>query len=168
MCCSAHTFADQGGRVCGPFAQHLFVRGIVLQCDAVCCSALQCVAVRTPLPTREVVCVGRLRSTCSCAAAAGVPRKRMTCQDISAATHQHRYRFRVDQNLNLKLYRKIPRNLSFSISWISKSAFSVETVICLRISRPYCYRVAKTHRMPCLYRSISTKEPYNYLLFCEK
>jgi len=28
------------------------------------------------------------------------------------------------------------------------------------------YRVAKTHRMPYLYRSFSAKEPYNYWLFC--
>jgi len=30
------------------------------------------------------------------------------------------------------------------------------------------YRVAKTHRMPYLYRSFSAKEPYNLWLFCEK
>ena len=30
------------------------------------------------------------------------------------------------------------------------------------------YRVAKTHRMPYLYRSFSAKEPYNQWLFCEK
>jgi len=30
------------------------------------------------------------------------------------------------------------------------------------------YRVAKTHRMPYLYRSFSAKEPYNQWLICEK
>jgi len=30
------------------------------------------------------------------------------------------------------------------------------------------YRVAKTHRMACLYRSFSAKEPYHYWLFCRK
>ena len=34
--------------------------------------------------------------------------------------------------------------------------------------RERCYRVAKTHRMPYLYRSSSAKEPYNQWLFCEK
>ena len=30
------------------------------------------------------------------------------------------------------------------------------------------YRVAKTHRMPCLCRSISAKEPHNLWLMCRK
>jgi len=32
----------------------------------------------------------------------------------------------------------------------------------------YLYRVAKTHRMPYLHKSLSAKEPYNEWLFCEK
>ena len=34
-------------------------------------------------------------------------------------------------------------------------------------STPTYYRVAKTHRMPYLYRSFSAKEPYIRWLFCE-
>jgi len=30
------------------------------------------------------------------------------------------------------------------------------------------YRVPKIHRLPYLYRSVSTKQPYNKWLFCEK
>jgi len=49
-----------------------------------------------------------------------------------------RYKFKVNQNPNLNLYREIPRNLSFSI-WLDFGdvTFSVETVICVF----YCIHV---------------------------
>ena len=42
--------------------------------------------------------------------------------------------------------------------------------VCMRVRRQWWhwYRVAKTHMMPCLYRSFSAKEPYYEWLFCEK
>ena len=37
----------------------------------------------------------------------------------------------------------------------------VESDVCVECSVMCVYRVAKIHRMPYLYRSFSTKEPYN-------
>ena len=42
------------------------------------------------------------------------------------------------------------------------------STICVAKPWSNVYRVAKTHRMPYLYRSISAEEPYNYWCFCEK
>jgi len=57
------------------------------------------------------------------------------------------------QNLNLNLYREIPRNLSFSC------LASEQPILVFFITKDYQFwhRVAKTHRMPYLYRSFSYK-----------
>ena len=41
-------------------------------------------------------------------------------------------------------------------------------ILYLHIKYESYYRVAKTHRMPYLWRSFSAEEPYNQWLFCEK
>jgi len=45
----------------------------------------------------------------------------------------------------------------------------VQMYVIYNIPRIYMYvhRVAKTHRMPHLYKSFSAQEPYNWWLFCE-
>jgi len=45
--------------------------------------------------------------------------------------------------------------------WVGFEFFSCE-------ENESCYRVAKTHEMPYLYRSIFAKEPYNQWFFCGK
>ena len=48
--------------------------------------------------------------------------------------------------------------------------WTVDTHICVHVYvfhvKPPSYRVAKTHKMPYLYRSFSAKEPYNDWLYC--
>ena len=40
--------------------------------------------------------------------------------------------------------------------------------LCTNVHTYQWFRVAKTHRMPYLYRSFSAQEPYDEWLFCEK
>jgi len=58
---------------------------------------------------------------------------------------------------------KVPCNI-----WMSHVTYEQVLTICGSNFVALDYRVAKTHRMPYLYRSFSAKEPYNRWLFCEK
>jgi len=49
-----------------------------------------------------------------------------------------------------------------SYMWLTDTCLEPMTCQCMS------YRVAKTHRMPYLYRSFSAKEPYSQCLFCGK
>ena len=51
----------------------------------------------------------------------------VSTQLITEETQNPRYKFKLDQNLNLNLFREIPRNLS--LVDFSGAAFSVETVL---------------------------------------
>ena len=46
---------------------------------------------------------------------------------------------------------------------VNESEFNISCAV-----NESCYRAAKTHEMPYLYRSFSTKEPYNQWLFYGK
>jgi len=90
----------------------------VLQCVAVCCSVLQCVAVYGPPPEMSCIHESCLSTHKSCPThlchASHVPH---TCSPVSSNRYVHvisyylvNCKFKLNKNLNLNLYRKIPRN----------------------------------------------------------
>jgi len=98
----------------------------VLQCVAVCCSALQCVAVRCSVlqcvAVRCSVCIRSLSFILYInvfKSRTKFPENATPLPSIIQKTHLSRCTFNLELNLNLNLYGKIPKNLTFSIQWIS-------------------------------------------------
>jgi len=66
-----------------------------------------------------LVVYNKYRLFCCLPSSWQIPRKVLHAQNAANSEPQiPRYKFNLNQNLNLKLYCEIPRNLSFSIWWI--------------------------------------------------
>ena len=72
------------------------------------------------------------------------------------------------QNTYLKSEQKTPNKQQNRTTTITSDTVYISTCVRNPNFNLYTYRVAKTHRMPYLYRSFSAKNPYNQWLFCEK
>jgi len=146
VCCSVL----QRVAVCCSVLQCAAVCCSVLQCVAVCCSVLQCVAVRCSVLQCVAVCYSVLHcvtvrcSVLQCVAPLRQPL--LVSMKRNIGTPHTAPHYKTHNNTS----DKAPTNKSCSLS------------------RQLLYRVAKTHRMPYLCRSLSTKEPCKQWLFPEK
>ena len=66
-----HTSTPTNSAIPAPLAPPHELARSVLQCAAVCCSVLQCVAVQTPLPTNQCVCPSPRTYVCTIAPQVG-------------------------------------------------------------------------------------------------
>jgi len=143
ICCSVlQCIADSSSLSCN-----------VLQCVAVCCSVFPCVAVCCGVLQRGAVCCSVLQCVALCCC---VLQCVATCcsvlQWVTVRAHSRK-------DTCGKRHASPGRLVSSLFANIFPQMMS-----CLST----CYRVAKTHRMPNLYRSFSAKEPYIQWLFCRK
>jgi len=150
----------------------MYVSCSVLQCVAVCCSvlhhlcvavgcsALQCVAVGCSVLQWVAVCCSALQCVAVCCSVLHYLCVAVCCSELYVILHVNFCKRALGLVALLSGFGKWPCVLC--TTWVDSISK------CLRSMKHRGYRVAKTQRMPYLYRSFFAKEPSYYWLFCGK